>query len=95
MRRANYLLPKAQQGRPQMTSEKSTIESVLDEQRVFEPALDFSRIARIGGMEAYKAMADAARRDPESFWGDAARKELSWFRPFDTVLDWSDAPFAR
>ena len=60
-----------------MTSEKSTIESVLDEQRVFEPSLDFSRSARIGGLETYRTMADAARQNPEAFWGDAARKELS------------------
>ena len=78
-----------------MTSEKSTIESVLQEQRVFEPPIDFSRSARIGGMEAYRSMADAARQDSEAFWGDAARKELSWFTPFESVLDWSDAPFAR
>lgn len=76
-------------------SEGSTIESVLQEQRVFEPPVDFSRSARIGGMEAYRTLADAARQDPEAFWGDAARKELSWFKPFDKVLDWSDAPFAR
>ncbi len=78
-----------------MTSEKSTIESVLQEQRVFEPPTDFSRSARIGGMEAYRSMSDAARQDPEAFWGNAARKELSWFTPFESVLDWSDAPFAR
>ena len=60
-----------------MTSEQSTIESVLQEQRVFEPPIDFSSSARIGGMEAYRSMADAARQDSEAFWGDAARKELS------------------
>ena len=56
-----------------MTSETSTIESVLQEQRVFEPPIDFSSSARIGGMEAYQSMADAARLDPEAFWGAAAR----------------------
>ena len=78
-----------------MSSEGSTIESVLHEQRVFAPPSDFTRSARIGGMDAYAALAEAARQDPDAFWGDAARRELEWFQPFDTVLDWSDAPFAR
>ena len=78
-----------------MSSEGSTIESVLHEQRVFAPPIDVTRSARIGGMDAYKALAEAARQDPDAFWGDAARRELEWFQPFETVLDWSDAPFAR
>ena len=68
-------------------SEGSTIESVLKEQRVFAPPTELTQSARIGGMEAYQAMADAARKDPDAFWGDAARRELDWFTPFDQVLD--------
>ena len=33
--------------------------------------------------------------DPDAFWGEAARQELHWFKPFETVLDWSNPPFAR
>ena len=51
--------------------------------------------ARIGSLEAYRALADAAKDDPDRFWGDAARRELHWFEPFHTVLNWSEAPFAR
>ena len=72
-----------------------TIESVLQEQRVFEPPVEMAAKARIGSLDAYRALAEAATTDPEAFWGDAARKELHWFEPFHTVLDWSDAPFAR
>ncbi|RJF84964.1 propionyl-CoA synthetase [Azospirillum cavernae] len=32
--------------------------------------------------------------DPEGFWGDAA-KEITWFKPWDKVLDDSAAPFYR
>ena len=78
-----------------VTESKTTIESVLQEQRVFDPPADVSAKARISSLEAYRALADGARQDPDSFWGDAARKELHWFEPFHTVLDWSDAPFAR
>jgi len=79
-----------------MVSDPSTtIESVLQEQRVFEPPATVAAQARIGSLEAYRAMAEAAAADPDGFWGDAARRELHWFEPFRSVLDWSDAPFAR
>ena len=39
-------------------------------------------------------MYEEARRDPEAFWARFAG-ELDWFKPWDTVLDWSDAPFAK
>ena len=78
-----------------MTDSNTTIESVLQEQRVFEPPADTSAKARIGSLDAYRAMADAAQDDPDAFWGDAARRELHWFEPFHTVLDWSNPPFAR
>ena len=32
--------------------------------------------------------------DPQGFWGEAAR-EISWIRPWDTVLDDSNPPFYR
>ena len=75
-------------------SEGSTIESVLQEQRVFDPPADLARDARISGMESYNALAEAAKSDPDSFWGEAARRELHWFEPFHTVLDWDNPPFA-
>ncbi len=33
-------------------------------------------------------------QDPEGFWGRIAG-ELPWIKPFEEVLDWSAAPFAR
>ena len=73
----------------------TTIESVLHEQRVFEPPEEMAAKARIGSLKAYRALAEAAQANPDAFWGDAARRELHWFEPFHTVLDWSEAPFAR
>ncbi len=79
-----------------MSSDSSlTIQSVLQEQRVFPPAPDVASKARVGSLEAYQRLAAAAKDDPEGFWGDAARRELHWFKPFDSVLDWSEPPFAR
>ena len=38
---------------------------------------------------------EQADRDFEGFWGDQARKYVTWSKDFDQVLDWSDAPFAK
>ncbi|MFI0401617.1 MAG: acetate--CoA ligase [Cyanobium sp.] len=72
-----------------------TIESVLQEQRLFAPPENLAAQARIGSMEAYQSLVAKAEADPDAFWGDFARSELHWFEPFHTVLDWSSPPFAR
>lgn len=72
-----------------------TIESVLQEQRLFAPPAELAASARIGALEAYRALCSKAETDPNAFWGDFARSELHWFEPFDSVLDWSDPPFAK
>ena len=71
------------------------IESVLNEARVFDPPAALSASARIGSLQAYRDLAAQAEADPDGFWGEAARRELHWFKPFETVLDWSNPPFAR
>ncbi|ABX08961.1 acetate--CoA ligase [Prochlorococcus marinus] len=79
-----------------MSSDPSeSIESVLNEERVFDPSPDVADEARISSLSQYKMMVDQAREDPEKFWGEAARKELHWFEPFNQVLDWSNPPFAK
>ncbi|MEM6449361.1 MAG: acetate--CoA ligase [Cyanobacteria bacterium P01_D01_bin.105] len=72
----------------------STIESVLQEQRVFEPPAAFSEAARIPSMGAYQKLYDEASADPAAFWAKYAEQELDWFEKWDTVLDWQP-PFAK
>ncbi|HVL37452.1 MAG TPA: acetate--CoA ligase [Burkholderiales bacterium] len=73
----------------------STIESVLQESRVFPPPPDLARQANISGMEAYRKLVAEAERDFEGFWGRLARETLLWTKPFSQVLDESKAPFFR
>jgi acetyl-CoA synthetase len=73
----------------------STIESVLQETRVFPPPAELARDANISGMEAYRALCAEAERDFEGFWAGLARKELLWKKPFTQTLDESKAPFYR
>src|SRR5256885_7292428 len=73
----------------------STIESVLQEKRVFPPSPAFVKQANISGMEAYRTLVAEAERDFEGFWERLARETLHWSKPFSKVLDESKAPFFR
>jgi acetyl-CoA synthetase len=84
-----------------MTASKSShgerdataIESILQEERVFDPPRNFS--ASVGGayvssLDEYKAMHTRSLDDPEGFWGEAA-SELHWFRKWEPgkVVEWN------
>ena len=73
----------------------STIESVLQENRVFPPSPEAVQNANISGMEAYRRLCAEAEKDFKGFWGRLAREEVIWKKPFSTVLDESKAPFFR
>ena len=73
----------------------STIETVLQESRVFPPSPAFVKQANISGMEAYRKMVAEADRDFEGFWAKLARETLLWSKPFTKTLDESKAPFFR
>jgi acetyl-CoA synthetase len=71
----------------------SAIESVLVENRVFEPNAAIVKAARISGMEGYQVLCAEAERDYEGFWARLARENLVWNKPFTQTLDESNAPF--
>ena len=73
----------------------SSIESVLHEDRVFEPNDGIKAGAAISGMAAYNALCQQANDNPEAFWGQLARETLNWHKPFSRVLDESNAPFFK
>jgi len=73
----------------------STIESVLQERRVFPPPTDFVKQANVSGMAAYQALCAEAERDYEGFWARLAREHVKWYKPFSKVLDQSKAPFFK
>src|SRR6266403_665891 len=73
----------------------STIESVLQEKRVFPPSPQFVKQANISGMEAYRKLVAEFARDFEGTWERLARETLLWHKPFTKVLDESNAPFYK
>ena len=73
----------------------AAIESVLKENRVFEPSEDFKAHANVSGMEGYNALCEKANQDYEGFWGELAQETITWKKPFTQVLDESRAPFYK
>src|SRR4028119_2133981 len=71
-----------------------TIESILQEKRLFHPPAEFSQAAQIRSLEEYQNLYDRAKANPEQFWAELAEQELHWFQKWDTVLDWQP-PFAQ
>ena len=67
---------------------QSTIESILNEERLFQPPADFSQRAHIQSMADYERLYAQAEADPEEFWAQLAEQELHWFQKWDKVLDW-------
>jgi len=68
----------------------TTIDSLLHEERRFEPPADFVA-QRIAQPELY----DDASADRLAFWAEQSRNLLHWHKPFTKVLDWSNPPFAQ
>jgi acetyl-CoA synthetase len=73
----------------------STIESVMQENRVFPPSADTVKNAAISGMAAYEALCKEADQDYSGFWARLAREHVSWKQTFTQTLDESNAPFFK
>lgn len=73
----------------------STIESVLNETRIFLPSSEFARQANIAGIQAYQALCAEAEQDYQGFWAKRANELILWHKPFTQVLDDSAAPFYK
>jgi acetyl-CoA synthetase len=57
------------------------------EEKPIPPPEEFSEKARVGSLEEYGKMYEAAQVDPEAFWGEQA-KLLHWFEAPQKVLEW-------
>jgi acetyl-CoA synthetase len=67
-----------------------TIATLLEENRAFPPPEGFRRNAKVSDDSLYRE----AEADLEAFWKRQAEKYVTWFKPFDTVLEW-DLPYAK
>lgn len=67
----------------------SPLENLTTEERVFPPSPEFASAANLH-QDAYAE----AERDPLAFWAKQAER-LTWSKRWETVLDWSNPPFAK
>ena len=69
------------------------IESHLVEKRVFKPAKEFAKKARISSLSQYRKLWAESVRHPEKFWAREAA-ELKWQTRWKKVLEWKE-PWAK
>ncbi|MGH8261215.1 MAG: AMP-binding protein, partial [Steroidobacteraceae bacterium] len=74
-----------------MNTKRRDLKSILLEEREFPPSPSFASRARVKTPDL-EDMGRRAAADPEAFWADLARRELTWHRPFTAALDASKAP---
>jgi len=70
------------------------LETILNENRRFEPSEEFRGKSHIGSIDEYEKMYRESINDPEKFWGKVA-EELHWFSKWNKVVDSSNAPFYK
>ncbi|HEY0705215.1 MAG TPA: AMP-binding protein, partial [Polyangia bacterium] len=67
------------------TPETGVIQSVSRESRLFPPPADFTARARISQQAEYERLYRRSIDDPNGFWGEMAKSELVWSKPFTKV----------
>jgi acetyl-CoA synthetase len=77
-----------------MTSEESTIEVLLKEQRVFPPPNALVEQSNVKqwmnkhSIKTYEELLDRSQ-DLEWFWGEMAQEFVEWYEPYTKVLKWT------
>jgi acetyl-CoA synthetase len=71
-----------------------TIESILNEKRLFQPPAELAERAQFKSFSDYEQLYAKAKADPAAFWAELAQQELHWFEPWNSVLDWQP-PIAK
>ena len=59
----------------------------MSEEKVYPVPPDFAASAHINESQ-YREMYQRSIDDPDGFWGEQADAFLSWYKPWDKVLDW-------
>ncbi len=67
----------------------ATLSNLMHEERRFDPPAELAEQANVTAADY-----DLAEQDRLAFWAKQAER-ISWAKPFDEVLDWSNPPFAK
>lgn len=68
------------------------IDSILHEERLFQPSKSFSAKAKLNDPEKLKELRASASKNHEEFWAALARNEIDWQQNFHTILNSRNAP---
>lgn len=72
------------------------IDVLMAEKRTFPPSKEFSDKAHIKSMKQYEELYKWSVEDPEGFWAEMAGENLTWFKKWDKVLEWSfEKPYIK
>jgi len=63
------------------------IESLMQEQRIFEPPEEGRDQAYVKSMDEYRELYKRSMEDPEGFWSQRTEELLTWYKKWDKVLD--------
>ncbi|HZZ41668.1 MAG TPA: acetate--CoA ligase [Tepidisphaeraceae bacterium] len=66
-----------------------SIESTLQENRLFPPKAEFASLAHVKNRAEYDRLYRESIDSPETFWGKIA-DELGWFKKWGKVLEWNE-----
>jgi acetyl-CoA synthetase len=77
---------KSVQRSPYMSENDTKIESLISEQRIFEPPRQGRKTAHVKSLKEYKDHYRRSMEDPEGFWGRRAEELISWNRKWRKVL---------
>lgn len=73
------------------------MKSMMVENRVFNPPADFVAKARVSSVNQYDEMYRKSIESPNEFWAEMAEENLTWFKKWETVEEYSftDDVFVR
>ena len=63
------------------------IDSLMKEERVFQPPQSISQKAYIKNLEEYERLYQESITSPDTFWGRQAEEHLTWFKKWDRVME--------
>jgi len=70
-------------------AETKNIEVLMEEKRTFPPSKEFSQKAHIKSFAEYEKIYKRSVEDMEGFWAEMAEQNLTWFKKWNKVLEYS------
>ncbi len=64
-------------------------------ENIFHPKKEMFKNPEISSMEEYRALVADFDEDYEGTWAQCANNKIDWFKPYETILDDSNAPFYK